>query len=319
MFETENYAVADGVNYEYVYNKAKDDSKVTLLFLHGFPSTFYCWRNQIKYFSEQGYGCLAPNLMGYGQTYSPLDANAFRTKSMVEHLVALLDHLNLNKVFVIGHDWGVRPATRFVLYHPERTLGLILFNVGYRPPAQLDYEKTLQMTKQFFGYEALGYWEFFVADDAAKIIEENPDRFIDLGYTSEPALWKTDFAPLGKVREWMTNSEKSTTRANFLTDEDCRIMREFLAKNMQSKLNWYRSAMNNIDWPDEKDLDPNLKCPLFYVAGLKDYICLPQLFLDQKNYTNDFESIDLDTSHWTMEEKPNEVNQAIQTWIEKKT
>ena len=134
MFETQNYAVADGINYEYLYNKAKDDSKPTLLFLHGFPASFYCWRHQINYFSKQGYGCLAPNLMGYGKTYSPLDEKEFKAKSMVHHLISLLDHLNLNKVIIVGHDWGCRPATRFVLYHPDRTLGLILFNVGYRPP-----------------------------------------------------------------------------------------------------------------------------------------------------------------------------------------
>ena len=318
MFETQNYVVADGVNYEYVYTKANDDSKATLLFLHGFPSSFYCWRHQIKFFSEQGYGCLAPNLMGYGRTYSPLDADVYRTKSMVEHLIALLDYLKLNKVFVIGHDWGIRPATRFVLYYPERTLGLILFNVGYRPPALLDYEKMLQMTKHIFGYELLGYWQFFVADDAAKMIEDNPDRFLELSFSSDPTLFKTDLAPLGKAREWMTNTEKSTTRANFLTEEDYQIMRGVITEKMQPKLNWYRSAMSNVDWADEKDLDPNLKCPLLYVAGLKDYVCVPQLFLDQKNYTEDFESAEVDTSHWTMEEQPDQVNQIIKTWIEKK-
>jgi pimeloyl-ACP methyl ester carboxylesterase len=318
MFETQNYSVTDGINYEYVYVKAKNDSKPTLLFLHGFPSSFYCWRHQINYFSQQSYGCLAPNLMGYGQTYSPLDKNAYKAKSMVEHLVALLDYLNLNKVIVLGHDWGVRPATRFVLYRPERTLGLILFNVGYRPPAQLDYEQMLQFTKKIFGYELSGYWEFFSADDAAKLIEDNADRFLDLCYTNDPTLWKTDLAPLGKARQWLTNQEKSTTRASYLTDKDNEIMRQCITEKMQPKLNWYRSALSNVDWDDEKNLDPTLKCPVLYISGLKDYICIPQLFADQKNHIADLETIGLDTSHWTMEEKPDDVNQAVEKWIQNK-
>ncbi|CAF3295691.1 unnamed protein product [Rotaria sp. Silwood2] len=317
MFELQNYTVDDGINYEYIYIKAKDDSKPTLLFLHGFPSSFYCWRYQIEYFSKQGYGCLAPNLMGYGKTYSPLDQNEYKTKSMVQHLISLLDHLNLSKVIVLGHDWGVRPATRFVLYHPERTLGLILFNLGYFPPAKFDFEQTLSLTKKAFGYETFGYWEFFNSDDAAKILEDNADRFIDLGFTNDPKLWTTDFAPLGKVREWLTG-KKTTTRASFFTDKDYEIIRKCVTEGMQPKLNWYKSAMANIDWDDEKTLDPTIKRPALYIAGTKDYICVPQLFADQNKYIADLETIELETSHWTMEEDPEKVNEVVEKWLQQR-
>ncbi|CAF3490814.1 unnamed protein product [Rotaria sp. Silwood1] len=316
MFESHNYAVADGINYEYIYIKTKDNSHPTLLFLHGFPSSFYCWRHQIEYFSKQGYGCLAPNLMGYGKTYSPLDANEYKTKTMVQHLITLLDHLNVNKVIVLGHDWGVRPATRFVLYHPQRTLGLILFNLGYFPPAKFDFEQMLLLTKKAFGYELFGYWEFFNSDDAAKIIEDNADCFIDLCYTSEPILWKTDVAPLGKVREWLTN-QKTTTRASYFTTNDYEIIHKCIIEGMQPKLNWYKSAMANIDWDDEKHLDPTIKQPVLYIAGTKDYICLSQFFVDQKKYIDDLETIELETSHWVMEENPEKVNQVVEKWIQR--
>ena len=316
MFECQNYKVADGINYEYIYIKAQSDSKPTLLFLHGFPSSFYCWRHQIEYFSSIGYGCLAPNLMGYGKTYSPLNKEEYKTKSMVEHLIALLDHLNLNKVIVLGHDWGVRPATRFILYHSERTLGLILFNIGYHPPGKFDFEQTLQLTKEAFGYETLGYWEFCNSDDAATILENNADRFIDLAYTNEPILWKTHLAPLGKVREWLT-VDKTTTRASYLTSKDYEIVHQCIKEGMQPKLNWYKSALVNIDWEDEKNLDPKIKQPVLYIIGTKDYICIPQQFAGQKQHITNLETIELDASHWVMEEKPHEVNQTVEKWITK--
>ena len=316
IFNTQHYEVTPGINYEYVSLPASDSSKPTFLFLHGFPSSFYCWRNQLKHFSEQGYGCLAPNLLGYGKTYSPLSPDEYRGKSMVDHLVALLDHLKLDRVIVVGHDWGVRPATRFVLYHPERTLGVVLVSAGYHRPSQLDHEKMLQMSKQALGYENTGYWKFFAADDAAELIEKNIDAFIDLAFPKDPKLWATDFAPLGKLREWVTEG-KRTERAPFLTEDDCRVLRRNAEDGMQPKLNWYKSALSNIDWEDEKDLDPQIKRPLLFIGGTKDYICIPKLFAEQGKFVPELESVELDSSHWIMEEKPDEVNRTIEAWVKK--
>jgi pimeloyl-ACP methyl ester carboxylesterase len=77
--------------------------------------------------------------------------------------------------------------------------------------------------------------------------------------------------------------------------------------------------MINIDWDDEKNLDPTLKSPVLYITGLKDYICVPKVYADQKKYIADLETVELDTTHWTMEEKPDEVNQAVEKWIKRIT
>ncbi|CAF3448242.1 unnamed protein product [Rotaria socialis] len=317
MLEAQSYEVAIGITYEYIYVKSSNVdqiSKATFLFLHGFPSSFHCWRHQIEYFSKQGYGCLAPNMMGYGKTYSPLDKDEYKTKTMVEHLIALLDHLGLDKVVVVGHDWGVRPASRFVLYYPERTLGLVLISVGYRPPAKLDLDQALVISKKAIGYEMLGYWKFFDSDDAATIMENNADSFIDLAFTSEPIQWKTDLAPLGKIREWIENGKKAN-RASYMAEDDYKTFRQYIVVGMQPKLNWYKSAITNVDWNDEMSLDPTIKRPTLYIGGTKDYICLIQAFATQKQYITDLKVIELEACHWIMEEKPDDVNQVINEWI----
>ena len=316
MFETQNYEVAEGINYEYVYVPANNDSKTTFLFLHGFPSTFYSWRHQINHFSGQGYGCLAPNLMGYGNTYSPLDKNEYKLKSMVTHLVALLDHLHLNKIIVIGHDWGTAPAIRFVLYHPERTLGLVLISVGYRPPAKFDLDQALEASKKAFGYENLGYWKFFESDEAATTIENNVDSFIDLLFSNVSGEKKLGFAPVGKVQEWLINGRR-TTRASYMNEDDYTHFRESLLKGMQPKLNWYKAAIENISWDDEKNLDPTITCPVLFFTGTKDSVCLAVLFADQKQHITDLEVVELEAGHWLMEEKPHEINRAIEHWIKR--
>ena len=319
MLKVHSFEVAVGITYEYIYVKANDDDQVpraTFLFLHGFPSSYHCWRHQVEYFSKQGYGCLAPNLMGYGKTYSPLNKDEYKTKTMVQHLIALLDHLHLDKVVVVGHDSGVRVATRFVLYHPERTSGLVIISVGYRPPEELDLEQAMVASKKAIGYETLGYWKFFNSDDAAAIVENNADSFIDLAFASDPALWKTDLAPLGKVRDWVGDGRR-TNRASYMTEYDYKIVRQYIVEGMQPKLNWYKSTIANTDWDDEKNLDPNIQRPVLYIGGTKDYVCLIQAFANQKQYIADLETVELETSHWVMEERPADVNQAINKWMKR--
>ncbi|CAF1152434.1 unnamed protein product [Rotaria sordida] len=317
--ETENYEVATGINYEYFYIKSEangTNSKPTLLFLHGFPSSFHVWRHQIEYFSQRGYGCLAMNMMGYGRTYSPLNATEYKAKSMVIHLITLLDYLQIDKVFVIVHDWGTRPASRFVLYHPERTLGLVLISIPYGPPSVFNFDQVLDYSKEVCGFEVLGYWEFFNSADAAEIIQNNLDSFIDIIYASNMTLSRTDFFPLGKLREWVTN-RKRTVRDSYLTENDYEILRQYLAEGMQPKLNWYKAAIENIDWNDEKNMDPTIQRPVLFIKEESFDVCPIFSSTEQSEFIPNYEMIELNAGHWVMEETPDEVNRAIDKWIRK--
>jgi soluble epoxide hydrolase/lipid-phosphate phosphatase len=318
ILKTQNFQVAPGINYEYLFTKGNinNGSKPTILFLHGFPSSLHSWRHQIDYFSQQGHDCLAPNMMGYGKTYSPLNTSEYKSKPMVEHLVTLLNHLQVNKVIVIGHDWGTRAAGRFVLHHPERALGAVLISGGYNQPALFDLNRTLEATKQAFGYETFGHWTFFEANDAAKLIENNVESFMDLAFANDPTLWRTNFAPVGKVREWVTNKNR-TTRGTYMTENDYQILRQYHVEGMQPKLNWFKMMIANNDWNDEKNLDPRIQRPMLYLGGRKDYVSVIASYGGPSQYVSDLETVALDTGHWVMEENPQAVNQEIERWIKR--
>lgn len=317
---TQTFTVTPGINYEYLYRPPTGNETTTFLFLHGFPSSLYSWRHQIDHFNRLGYGCLAPNLMGYGKIYSPSDIQEYKTKQMVLHLVALLSHLMINRpVVVVGHDFGTLPASRFALYEPDRVQALILISVGYSPPGIQSNSQAANAIQEILGYEPFGYTQFFGLDaEAANIIESNANSFLDIGFPPvEDALtlWRTNFCPQGKVKEWLLAGRRLPRRASFLSDSDYSVYLGYILEGMRPKLNWYTAQFNNVNQEDEKDLDPNLQMPCLFIAGLRDAVGAPILYTPQKQYLPQLTVLELNATHWIMEEMPEKVNEEIQKWI----
>ena len=237
---TQTFAVSSGINYEYVYRPPMHNETTTFLFLHGFPSSLHIWRHQIDHFSRLGYGCLAPNLMGYGKTYSPSNVTEYKTKQMVLHLVALLSHLMINRpVIVVGHDFGTLPASRFALYQPERIQAVVLLSIGYIQNEDINSNAVQDLV----GYDAFGYQKFFSSDpDAADLIENNPNSFLDIVYPPTDdalTLWRSNFSPTGKLKEWLLEGRRLPQRASYLSDTDYHVYLGYILEGMQPKLNWY--------------------------------------------------------------------------------
>ena len=98
--------LSDGTTYGYVYIPAKA-SKPTFLLLHGAPSSSHMWRNQIERLPKLGFGVLAPDLLGYGDTDKPRDYEAYKlTKYIVPQVAELTSTVvGGEKVIGVGHDW----------------------------------------------------------------------------------------------------------------------------------------------------------------------------------------------------------------------
>ena len=72
--------------------------------LHGWPQTWYMWRNVIPVLAEN-YRVIAPDLRGLGQSSRP--AEGYDKKTIAADIVELIhDHLGLGPIHLVGHDWG---------------------------------------------------------------------------------------------------------------------------------------------------------------------------------------------------------------------
>ncbi len=96
--------LSDGTTYGYIHVPAAL-GKPTFLFFHGAPSSSYIWHHQVESLPKAGYGVIAPDLLGYGDTDSPESYERYHIKDMVPHIYELVAKvIGVDKVIGVGHD-----------------------------------------------------------------------------------------------------------------------------------------------------------------------------------------------------------------------
>ena len=94
-----------------------------VVFLHGNPTSSYLWRNVIPKV-EGGARCLAPDLVGMGDSGKALDGS-YRFVDHVRYIDAWFDALGLtSNMTLVCHDWGSALAFHWAHRHPERVKGI---------------------------------------------------------------------------------------------------------------------------------------------------------------------------------------------------
>ncbi|TFK39366.1 Alpha/Beta hydrolase protein [Crucibulum laeve] len=309
-----------GYTYSYYLSKSAEESKPFILFLHGFPSTSQDWAGQVSYFANKGYNIIAPDLLGYGKTSHPEDAKEYQLVDIAEDVIDILNNENVEKVILIGHDWGSMLSSRIVNLFPERLSAVAFLAVGYSPPqADYDYEKYMALTKGMVGYELFGYWEYFSSKDSAKKCEENIDSFYSLLFPADPTIWKTDLGPRGKIREWVENNKQGPL-ASYLSHEEKESHKKALLEGgLLGPCNWYAAKAGGLSNEAEARIPQEryaFSIPSFYGAALQDYICIAGINkMLMPRFASNLTIEDFNTSHWIMFEAGDQLNTALDKFI----
>lgn len=119
-------AKIDGVNIFYREAGAKDAPVVLLL--HGFPTSSHMFRNLIPALADRHH-VIAPDYPGFGQSDMPdRKAFAYTFDRFAELVDGLLDHLHVSRYVMYVFDYGAPVGWRLALAHPDRVAGLIVQN-----------------------------------------------------------------------------------------------------------------------------------------------------------------------------------------------
>jgi pimeloyl-ACP methyl ester carboxylesterase len=114
---THGSAYVNGVKLHYV----RAGEGPPLLLLHGWPQTWYEWREVIPPLAEE-YTVIAPDLRGMGDSGKPREGYDKRT--VADDTRELVHELGFEEVAVVGHDWGMPTAYAYAARYREEVQAL---------------------------------------------------------------------------------------------------------------------------------------------------------------------------------------------------
>lgn len=121
-----------------------------LILLHGYPQHWWCWRHLIGPLARD-YRVLAPDLRGMGWSDAP--EGGYAKATLAADILGLMDAEGLDRVRLIGHDWGGYVSYLLALDHPERVDRLVTLDIP--PPWRGPFQPRHVTLPLFASYQVL--------------------------------------------------------------------------------------------------------------------------------------------------------------------
>jgi pimeloyl-ACP methyl ester carboxylesterase len=252
-----------------------DGDGPALLLLHGFPETSIMWEPLIEVAELAGYRVVAFDQRGYSPLARPEAVAAYRLPELVADIFAVADEVGFERFHLVGHDWGAIVGWAAAGQDRERIISFVSLSIPHTSAIRVANR----------GQAPPLYVRFFRTPGV-------PETLFTAG---ELALMRNTLyasMPERQVDEYLgVFSEPGALRAAF---------------------NWYRAMPDQFIASDA--LASEVVQPVLYVFGTRDL----QVFtrkevrdLQLRFVTGPFEQIELDASHWLIQEQPDAVVEAV--------
>lgn len=281
---------------------------------HGFPEIWYSWRHQIRALNDAGFRALAPDQRGYGETARPEAVEAYTMRNLVADLTGMLDQLGIAKCAIVGHDWGGLVAWGAALIAPERFEKVVGLNTPFlpRPPV-----KPTDLFRAMAGGK-FHYILYFQEPGVAEAELEADVRRTLRGFYQDLAELRLDSTGnnppgvMGPAGGGILDRLPDRPHGKFMTDEDFEVfVQAFERSGFRGPLNWYRNFDRN--WEEMAAVEQVVHQAALMICAERDPVLPPWMAAGmKKSVPNLTKTITIkDCGHWTQQEKPEEVNQAL--------
>ncbi len=137
-----------------------------IVFLHGNPTSSFLWRNVIPVLATAG-RCLSPDLIGMGRSGKPDIGYTFFDHA--RYLDAWFDALELERVTLVGHDWGGALGFHWARRHSNRVAAIAFMEAIIKPLTWDEFPEVARPVFQNFRTPGVG---------EQLVLEEN--QFVEL-------------------------------------------------------------------------------------------------------------------------------------------
>ena len=144
-----------GVRHEFVdvdgvrLHVAEAGTGPPVVCLHGWPQNWWTYRHLLTELSDT-YRVICPDWRGYG--WSDVPRGGYEKEQLASDLIGLMDALGLDRVRLVGHDWGGVAGFLACLRAPERFERYLALNTGH-PFSAPSVRGTLSLWR--FAYQPL--------------------------------------------------------------------------------------------------------------------------------------------------------------------
>jgi len=277
-------AKIDGVNM--FYREAGPSDGPVVLLLHGFPTSSHMFRNLIPLLADR-YHVIAPDYPGFGQSDAPDHTKfAYTFAHYADMVDTLMNQLGAKKYAMYVMDYGAPVGYRLALKHPERVTGLIVQNGNA-------YEEGLRE----FWDPIKAYW----ADDAKEKREALSNLVI---------LETTKFQYTDGVKDLTRISPDNWVHDQALLDRP---------GNKDIQLDLFHDYGTNVPlYPQFQAFFRERKPPTLIVWGKNDKIFPEDGAHPYLRDLPDAEMHLLDTGHFALEDKLDEMAPLIHDFLDRK-
>lgn len=301
-------------------NIAEQGDGPLVLLLHGFPESWYSWRHQLEPLAEAGYHAVAPDMRGYGKSDKPQAIEAYNQVEVVNDIIGLIPALGYETAVVIGHDWGAPTAWSTALHHPDKVTAVGGLSVPFMPRSPVP--PLAAMREAFKGQF---FYQLYFQEPGVAEAEFERDVYTALRKFLVMAAGETDLTSLAPKQpddDLLSSIPYPEQLPAWLSEEDLAFyVGEFERSGFRGPLNYYRN--HDLTWELTAGAPETIQQPALFVAGARDGVILmaaeavqklpervPNLLVNE---------LIPGVGHWTQQEAPEAVNEAILKFLETTT
>ncbi|MEM7188514.1 MAG: alpha/beta hydrolase [Pseudomonadota bacterium] len=274
-----------------------------ILMLHGFPEHAGGWRPLIAAMAGTHH-CFAPDQRGYGTSYRPEGVQNYATGKLCKDMIGLIGELGLDRVHLVGHDWGAAVAYGLSFSGDPRIASLTILNGVHPVPFQRELAKGEAQA------EASQYMNWLRRPDSHEILAANNFERLASFFAKGMDMSWLDGPTLEEYRAAWGGPDNGTATVNAM-------------------VNWYRASPIKIadpgtplgaeDLPALPEDKLRVRVPHLLLWGLGDNALLPgsraglEDFCDHGLEVHEY----ADADHWIVHQKPAECAARLAEFIAK--